>query len=107
MDTDGLSGTIGGAVPYHTNPLTWFSANFGRSPGSEDQIRGSKREVLLAGGFSVIPSPNETDPFHVSIGGVTPGIVLRNNRPSWPGNKIERKEIETRLAALFAISVWP
>jgi RHS repeat-associated protein len=74
-DVDGLSGTQGGAQPYHTDPVNWFSTVFKRPLGANDRIVGTKEEVLISAGFSVVPTEKSNDPWRVSIGGVTPGIV--------------------------------
>ena len=58
--------------------------------------------------FSVIPSPNETDPYHVSIGGVSPGIVDDFGKLSWMVPEgVSQKSVSRVLAGLFWKQVWP
>lgn len=81
---------------------------FGRPPiAPADQIRASTENMLLGAGFSVINSPQSMDPWHVSIGGVLPGVVTSGNGYSWPGNKSERKAIAIKLEEMFAMIIWP
>jgi hypothetical protein len=106
-DTDGLSGTRGGLPPYHLNPAPWFQTTFGRPPGPDDRVVATTEKALVTAGFSVMNTPQSSDPHHVSIGGLTPGIVIREGQPSWPGGKSERQQIETILQSLFRLQIWP
>jgi hypothetical protein len=107
-DEDGLSGTQGGNPPYWTDPAMWFQTVFRRSPDpSTDRIVAASRSALVIAGFSVEDTPKPFDPWHVSIGGQTPGITTRKNRPSWPGTKPERSKISTDLESVFTEQVWP
>jgi RHS repeat-associated protein len=109
LDWDGLSGTRGGAVPYHIDPVAWFTASFRRNPNpGSDRIVATTEQDLTGAGYSVVNTPRlDVDPWHVSIGGTVPGIIEREGRPSWPGNKPERKAIANLLASLFTMQVWP
>jgi RHS repeat-associated protein len=107
-DTDGLSGTRGGTPPYHQDPVAWFQIAMRRRPDPlSDRVMATTEQTLIVSGFSVENTFDTNDRWHVSIGGASPGIVIRKGRPSWPGTKSERREIENRLASLFTIPVWP
>ena len=106
-DSDGLSGTRGGVEPYHLDPVSWFLIAFKRPPGSNDRVVASTEEILITAGYSVISSRTDYDPWHVSIGGITPGVVIRGGQPSWPGDKPQREQIANTLQGLFVIQIWP
>ena len=107
-DEDGLSGTRGGPK-YHIDPVVWFTTAFDRAPNPiEDRILETYEESLNAAGFSVVNTPDLIkDPWHVSIGGITPGIVDKNGTLKWFGTKSERKLISQLLESLFIFQVWP
>jgi RHS repeat-associated protein len=108
-DWDGLSGTKGGS-PFWASPGTWIAATMPEKVlGSEDVIFAVRRSVLIAGGFSVVDTPSTVtnDPWHVSIGGVTPGIIERRGSPSWPGDSSQRDATANLLQSLFSTIVWP
>ena len=110
LDSDGLSGTKGGKAPYWTNPVLWFKTSFKRDPNpSVDRIVATHRGALVGSGFSVVdtPSADTGDPHHVSIGGITPGVVPDGNNYAWRGTRSERRATREFLAGLFVQQVWP
>ena len=109
LDWEGLSGTRGGSLPYHTDPLFWFSTYL--RPGSlpnpaEDRVMAANEGALLSAGFLVTPDPIlDGDPWHVLIGGNL--IVDRKGSPNWTGNKTQRAATASLLKSLFDRQVWP
>ncbi len=109
-DWDGLSGTRGGSPPYWPTPVAWLTTVIkpaGTPSPSTDRVFGATEAVLLAAGFDVENTPNLSDPYHVSIGGVLPGIVNRKGRPSWPGTGTQRAATAALLQAAFSLVVFP
>ena len=66
-------------------------------------------KALQSAGFSLVDSPDlaGSDPYHVSIGGLSPGIVQGSGGYSWPGNKQQRQAIRDKLQSVFTNQVWP
>jgi hypothetical protein len=108
IDWDGLSGTRGGGT-FWTEPEIWFAAAFQRPPNiTSDRIVGTTEASLIGSGFTVENTPDDNDPFHVSIGGNR--INTTGDRPSWQGTRSQRREIASQLESLFVeegVQVWP
>jgi hypothetical protein len=102
----------GGGYPYHMDPVLWFQTYIDDNNNPPDPTSGrivaTTESALVSAGFSVVDTPRpDGDPYHVSIGGAQPGVIIRQGDPSWPGNRTERRERVSTLKALFTVQVWP
>jgi RHS repeat-associated protein len=113
-DWDGLSGALGGpaipgypAVPWNTDPQLWATRQLGRPlDRGQDRVMAADPLALMMM-FSVLPSGPD---YHVSIGGVKPGVRQKPRGPGLEWNvppQISQKSVSRTLAAFFRTQVWP